>query len=225
MDMLCSWQLYAANFLRFQCIQFFEYQHRRSTIHRYEVRLLESLANLLLVPTVECRVLYHPNWTIRSLVLRDSNQTNRVYWGFEIKNNNEFIHRQWLPRMRAYLEWGSTARPRGLTKSLLIMTARFFGLSNAATSIVSFFESVQYNRRDIQSTATPSGDSISTREIFHHIIWVRTTLIMIFIINWLHFFNFLRCVCEQCTKSQELHSWILQKIFIYTYIYQLYSSE
>lgn len=159
MDTLCSWRLFAATVWRFQCIRFSECQHRRNTIHRYEVRWLENLANWLLVPTVECRVPYHPNWTIRFLVLRDSNQTNIVYWGFW---KSKFIHRPYLQqRVRAYLEWGSTARPRGLTKSLLMTTARFFGLSNAATSIVSFFESVQYNLREIQSTATPSGDSIS----------------------------------------------------------------
>lgn len=42
------------------------------------------------MPTVECRVPYHPNWTIRFLVLRDSNQTNRVYCEFL---KIELIHR------------------------------------------------------------------------------------------------------------------------------------
>lgn len=45
MDTLCLWQLFAATVWRFQCIRFSEYQHRRNTIHRCEVRLLESLAN------------------------------------------------------------------------------------------------------------------------------------------------------------------------------------
>lgn len=155
------------------------------------------------MPTVEYRVPYHPNWTIRFLVLPDSNQTNRVYWGFE-KNikMNSFIDRIGCRAWWAYLEWGSTARPRGLTKSLLMTTARFFGLSNAATSIVSFFESVQYNRREIQSTATPSGDSISMEEIFY---WARTTYILTSILRCNPSIYFTQCL-SQCTKSQGLRS-------------------
>lgn len=51
---------------------------------------------------------------------------------------------------------GSTAIPLGLTKSRLIKTDRNVELSKLATSIVSFAESVQYNLRPIQSTATPA---------------------------------------------------------------------
>ena len=55
--------------------------------------------------------------------------------------------------------------PRGLTKFLLIMTALSVGSSKLATSMVSLTESVQYMRREIQSIAMPSGDSISEGKI------------------------------------------------------------
>lgn len=53
--------------------------------------------------------------------------------------------------------------PRGFTKYLRTITALSLGSSKLATSIVSFVESVQYNRRDIQSIAIPSGDRISRK--------------------------------------------------------------
>lgn len=64
----------------------------------------------------------------------------------------------------AYFLRGSTAIPRGFTKNLLTIVALCVELSKFATSIVSFSESVQYRRREIQSTAMPSGDEISERK-------------------------------------------------------------
>lgn len=57
------------------------------------------------------------------------------------------------------------ANPRGFTKCLRTMTVLNFGSSKLATSMVSFVESVQYNRRDIQSIAIPSGEIMSAKEI------------------------------------------------------------
>lgn len=53
------------------------------------------------------------------------------------------------------------AKPRGFTKYFRTITVLCFGSSRLATSIVSLVESVQYNRRLIQSMAIPSGEIIS----------------------------------------------------------------
>lgn len=60
-----------------------------------------------------------------------------------------------------YFWCGSTAMPRGFTSCVEITIARTEELSKDTTSIVSLVESVQYKWREIQSTATPSGERIS----------------------------------------------------------------
>lgn len=57
--------------------------------------------------------------------------------------------------------------PRGFTKCLRTIIVRTFGSSKLATSMVSLVESVQYNRRDIQSIAMPSGERISEKTLIH----------------------------------------------------------
>lgn len=89
-----------------------------------------------------------------------------------------------------------------------MMTARFFGLSNAATSIVSFFESVQYNRREIQSTATPSGDSMSaeTKSIMYKFKFNtntnHTNETKAYLLWWMAVYPFHRIWCCRCSSMK-----------------------